>query len=537
MPRQRAIGPGVRTKMAERRTMTASELARASEAAIHLDVAVRIDTPGQPSPEAACAQVVPKLEEGAAPGGSIVAVGQLVQSRRSGRVSSTAQALTLKDFPPGQFEVLTPRTRDTGLQDTFLPVVAHRGGKLVVLNEDDEEEELSVHTINGKFARGTSVKRRLTEEWAPRVARRLHEEEEAEEDEEEEAAEDKEDGQEEDDGEEEAGHADEVHEEGEEAGEEAGEEGGASALQGRSTAYDLAERVAGVVRVKLENDAHAAESAARPQKDAYTRAREAKRDQLLREPTGKKLPRATFRRGCHAACITNVLGGQGTAVHRFSKKDVTVGTGDMKHTIIAAGEMYVSTSREWNTWAPAFAGDDCLFTFNFQHDMDEQAKALGWKEPQKVFHLFADAPATRTRGAMALPESAWHGKDAAGKGVYYGKYMLDDEELEQTVLFTQLPECTQRLEAWWTAKQKLKEKRWLNGLSGPPPAAEISKLAAQYLEQMLAATDPNDTTLPISFSWTLYGYKFVGYDEVLYKELLKVKANNGRINVDDLGPL
>ena len=54
------------------------------------------------------------------------------------------------------------------------------------------------------------------------------------------------------------------------------------------------------MRVKLENEAHAAESAARPQKDAYTRAREARREQLLREPTGKKLPRATFRRGCRA---------------------------------------------------------------------------------------------------------------------------------------------------------------------------------------------------------------------------------------------
>jgi len=33
-------------------------------------------------------------------------------------------------------------------------------------------------------------------------------------------------------------------------------------------------------------------------------------------------------------------------------KDVTVGTGARKHTIIRAGEMYVSVSREWNTWAP-----------------------------------------------------------------------------------------------------------------------------------------------------------------------------------------
>ena len=138
-----------------------------------------------------------------------------------------------------------------------------------------------------------------------------------------------------------------------------------------------------------------------------------------------------------------MLGGQGTAVQRFSKKDVTVGTGARKHTIIRAGEMYVSVSREWNTWAPAFAGDDCMFSFNFQRDMDEQAEALGWTKPQKVFHLFADAPATRTRGAMALPESAWHGKGAAGKGVYYGRYQLDEEGPEQTVRFTQLPECTQ----------------------------------------------------------------------------------------------
>ena len=236
--------------------MTAGEISRASEAAIHLDVAVRI---GQPSPEAAWSQGVPKLEEGAAPGGSLVAVGQLVQNRRSGRVSSTAQELTLKDFPPGQFEVLTPRQPDTGLQDTFLPVVAHRGGMLVVLNEEGEEEELSVHTINGRFARGTSVKRRLTEEWAPRVARRLaHEDEEQEEEEQEEEEQEEEEQEEEgeEEGEEEAGEEEgeeageeAVEEAVEEAGDEAGEEeAGASALQGRSTAYDLAERVAGVVR-------------------------------------------------------------------------------------------------------------------------------------------------------------------------------------------------------------------------------------------------------------------------------------------------
>ena len=242
--------------------MTAGEIARASEAAIHLDVAVRV---GQPSPEAAWSQGVPKLEEGAAPGGSLVAVGQLVQNRRSGRVSSTAQELTLKDFPPGQFEVLTPRQPDTGLQDTFLPVVAHRGGMLVVLNEEGEEEELSVHTINGRFARGTSVKRRLTEEWAPRVARRLAHEDEEQEEEEQEEEEGEEEGEEEageeEEQEEEVGEEEEQEEEaGEEAGEEAvneaveeagdeagEEEAGASALQGRSTAYDLAERVAGVV--------------------------------------------------------------------------------------------------------------------------------------------------------------------------------------------------------------------------------------------------------------------------------------------------
>ena len=86
-------------------------------------------------------------------------------------------------------------------------------------------------------------------------------------------------------------------------------------------------------------------------------------------------------------------------------------------------------------------------------------------------------------------------------------------------------------------QQDLRQERWANGLPGPPPHAEISALAAQYLEQMLAATEPNDRTLPIPFSRTLYGYSFVGYDELLYKELLKARANNGRIDVDDLGPL
>ena len=141
---------------------------------LHVDAAVRVDN----ASTYAVAQAMPKLEEGAAPCGFVVAVGAVVSgaaetSRCRRRTSSALSEFTLPDFPPGKCEVLTPRIQ---MDDTWLRVAGHREGKLIVRNEDGEEETLSLHTVNRLFAKGKAIKRMLLEEEAPpprRVVRRL----------------------------------------------------------------------------------------------------------------------------------------------------------------------------------------------------------------------------------------------------------------------------------------------------------------------------------------------------------------------------
>ena len=500
-------------------------MSRAMADPIHLDVAVRIGGPSAPCEQ--WAQVVPKVEDAPAPGGSLVVLGSVASvtsntSRPRRGATVPVEELTLQDFEPGKFEVLAPREGD--LEDTWLPVVGHREGFLVVQNEDGDDEKLSIHAVNRMLAvKKVAVKRPLTEEWSRFVAPRLAgPQEDGEEVEEDDDGEDGEVGEDEEDEEDEA----EVQD---------SDEAAAAALRGNSTAYDFAEHLAGVVKVKLENDAHASESGGAKQKDSATLAREAHRAKLLYEPSvknqKKRQPRKTFRRGCsNVGSITDVLGGCGTLLERVVKKDVILrgkGEGGSDHVIIRAGEMYFSAARDWNTWAPAFAGDDCAFMYNFQSWMDEQAEKRGWKTPQKVFHLFAEAPATPIRGPMRLPTPAWHGKSAATKGIYCGKYMLDEDYPEQSVTFKQLPECTQKLEAYFEARYRLRGVRAQQGLTGPVPPREIQEHAVKVLEEKLEKNAAS----------TLYGYKFVGYDELLYKELIKVNANSGVIDVDDLGPL
>ena len=140
---------------------------------LHVAAAVRVDD----ASTYAVAQAVPKLEEGAAPCGFVVAVGAVVvdTTRCRRRTSRALSEFTLPDFPPGKCEVLTPR-QDPEMDDTWLPVVGHREGYLIVRNEDGEEEPLSLHAVNRLFAKGKAIKRMLQEDGAPpqrRVVRRL----------------------------------------------------------------------------------------------------------------------------------------------------------------------------------------------------------------------------------------------------------------------------------------------------------------------------------------------------------------------------
>lgn len=70
------------------------------------------------------------------------------------------------------------------------------------------------------------------------------------------------------------------------------------------------------------------------------------------DPVIKK-GRAVFRRGCHAECITTILGGMGTDEAPFLTRDPPTNpyTGT-PNRFISNGEFYVAGRGDWNPWGP-----------------------------------------------------------------------------------------------------------------------------------------------------------------------------------------
>ena len=102
----------------EWRPMLVASRRPAPHEVLHVDAAVRVDN----ASTCAVAQAMPKLEEGAAPCGFVVAVGAVVSgaaetTRCRRRTSGALSEFTLPDFPPGKCEVLTPR-QDPEMDDT-----------------------------------------------------------------------------------------------------------------------------------------------------------------------------------------------------------------------------------------------------------------------------------------------------------------------------------------------------------------------------------------------------------------------------------
>lgn len=201
------------------------------------------------------------------------------------------------------------------------------------------------------------------------------------------------------------------------------------------------------------------------------------------------------------------MGGNGGALERFVANDVIVDG----HVIIRKGELYVSTSVNFNPWAPGYAGEDGSIDVDFQALMDERAKKLGWKTPQRVFHLFRQCAFTPDEQPR-VPMSAWHGRAAAGKGLYLGKYMLDDDTPPEERVFDRLPQSVQDALIEWGVTVRDKKQ--------DTPQNRAAERARRQRK--------NNGKI------TYWPYKFVEYDEKVYSELVRLGCNypDGRVETD-----
>lgn len=277
------------------------------------------------------------------------------------------------------------------------------------------------------------------------------------------------------------------------------------------------------VHVKVEYEEHScqvkdeheqeAKGGAKRIKDAHTMSREALRRRLQFEPDGVT-PRAVFRAGCHPRCLTQVLGGVGTDNQRFVREDKVLPDG---HVLIREGEMYLWGRADWNTYAPSFAGDVGAYRDDLQQDLKDQQLAMGWAEPQAVFHLFRECT---KRFLIDMPLSAYHGKDAEKKTLYCGRYRVDNEITYQQT-FNELPPCTQECICELAARR------------------EIGGSEAAQAQRERRARDIMAEKARENLVYTMHGVEFVDYDEKLYRALVASGASNGRVEVNDvkLGPL
>ena len=252
------------------------------------------------------------------------------------------------------------------------------------------------------------------------------------------------------------------------------------------------------IRAKLEYVQKSGPSSPSPAKDPETLAREALRAKLQTTPDGA--PRAVFRAGCHARCLTQVLGGVGTDDVRRVNEDHILNDG---HVLIRRGNFYLWGLADWNPWAPSFAGDSGLYIY---WDLAAELKRTG----QKSFHLFRHC----TDNPLKMPPSAWHGRDAAKKALYLGEYTVD-EDCTQEMRYNDLAPV-------YTATQDL-----------------MIDYALRRGQHGTSAEQIRDHFERENRTFTMQVVVPVGYDERLYEELVRCGANNGVVetDVDKLGRL
>ena len=368
--------------------------------------------------------------------------------------------------------VLTPRTDDHGkkIAPTWCKVIGHRDGMLLVMPEGDTDPStVSLIWLNELRKDVHAVFKRVREEEAspePKIAK----------------VEVKSDVK------------TEVKEEPKTVKEEA-------KVEAKEEEPKTEVKAAKVAKVEVKADGKV--DAGRVKMETEERKAAQPREEWLERPKQEcpdGTPRAVFRAGCHEHCLTTVLGGVGTDMERINNKgEVTVGEGDAKHVLIRDGDMYMWGRFDWNPWAPSYPGDVGFYLH------DDFENYLG--EGQTEFHLFRQC----TRNRMQMPISAWHGKDAAGKTIYCGKYMIDDEAVTSTIDWREIA-----ISFPLTAKARIDlEVRWSKG-----------RETEDNVRDRLYRANRVFTMVPVKPA----GEGF--YDEVLYQELVRQGCHNGYVETD-----
>ena len=176
------------------------------------------------------------------------------------------------------------------------------------------------------------------------------------------------------------------------------------------------------------------------------------RIQALKDPTGA--PRKVFRRGCHKACITQVLGGSGTHPAPIVRVAPTNIFEDGINPFIQKGQYYFAGRSDWNPWTPAYPGDVGFIGSQFlscQEYVETHGIGPVDRRKQELFHCFLDCAKKKY-----LPH--YLGPNAKGKQLYLGRYRAvpDDEEevniVEKIFKFSALEWDSQCTYAEWQVR-------------------------------------------------------------------------------------
>ena len=213
--------------------------------------------------------------------------------------------------------------------------------------------------------------------------------------------------------------------------------------EARPSEPKLAAPTSKIIQAKLEEFGKAARAPWEIRRDAPdAREREERRARWLTEPGGRA--RAVFRKACSSGAITKVMGGTvqlwTTNLHEDKVVHHVNESGEReRHVLIRRGEVWIGADSNWNTWAPAFAGDDGAFrhTEHLRVLLQENQAKYDLPTVQSEFHIFRRCSWKRSD----QPYAAWHGKDAAGGFLYVGKYRMD-QDMVSFIHFNDLPQCT-----------------------------------------------------------------------------------------------
>jgi len=254
-------------------------------------------------------------------------------------------------------------------------------------------------------------------------------------------------------------------------------------------------------------------------------------------------PRKVFRRGCHKATITQVLGGSpmepAPIVNNIPEGIFDNGV----NPFIKKGEYYFAGRSDWNPWTPAYPGDVGFIE-------------SGWLAgPQETFHCFLDCAKKNY-----LPH--YLGPKAKGKRLYLGRYRAvpDDADevnvVEKAFMFKALE---------WDSKITMTEefvkcdsnKIWFDD-DGVFREATTQIAMEEYLQPAKLKTENEQEGLWDSLPWKkkqarawvemlldknfrlhIRPVEFVEYDEELYEKLVEIGADSGCVSLDEreLGPL